>query len=350
MSYQFLHVESYSRVKSKQGAGKLNVAEVIAEANRDPGNCPHVEHPKPPVPVFGDLKKVEVEVQEWAGSMTDARGHKLRKDAQCLLAGVISLPREQEEDWEAFKKASLLWLKKKYGNTLKAVVAHEDEAHPHLHFYCVPEKGERFESIHEGKAAALLLKQEKKGVQNLAYIQAMRGLQDDFGHQVGQRFGLTRLGPGRRRLTRAQHQAEKAQAKALAYVEKTAKARQKHYKKVGLEAGRREALDLFFTAGEKLGAVVSSALNRWHKPSNEALERAEKAEEKAKKAETEKAEIKKRLTALADQRVSKVAGQLQEEKARREGVEKELLKAEKKLEDLSPTPELARRKKIDGPS
>ena len=45
-----------------------------------------------------------------------------------------------------------------------------------------------------------------------AYRAAMRGWQDRYWESVGLPCGQTRLGPGRRRLTRAGHEAEKAQA------------------------------------------------------------------------------------------------------------------------------------------
>ena len=61
-------------------------------------------------------------------------------------------------------------------------------------------------------------KNKQKGkAQNLAYIGAMRELQDNFYNKVGTKTGLTRLGPGgRRRLTRAEWQAEKQKSRALA--------------------------------------------------------------------------------------------------------------------------------------
>lgn len=48
-----------------------------------------------------------------------------------------------------------------------------------------------------------------------AYREAMRAWQDLYFEAVGIHCGLTRLGPARRRLTRAEWQAEKTQAKAL---------------------------------------------------------------------------------------------------------------------------------------
>jgi len=239
MPYQFIHVEAYSRQASKQktkGKGSLNIRQVIAEANREPSNCPHVEYPQPPIVLIGDLHQAEEDANAWAEQAKDAQGRKLRKDGHCLLAGVISLPRSEEHIFNEFSTRSIEYLNSKYGDRLKAVIAHvEDEEHPHIHFYVVPRFGEGFDAIHEGQRAAKQAKAEDKlkGEQNNAYISAMRGLQDDFSKKVGQPLGLARLGPGRRRLTRKAWQAEQAQAKALAEVEQIAKKRHEHYKAQG---------------------------------------------------------------------------------------------------------------------
>ena len=67
-------------------------------------------------------------------------------------------------------------LKTKYGDNLKSVVEHTDEAYPHLHFYVVPKLGDRFDSVHDGYRAANEAKAQglKKGAQNGAYKSAMK--------------------------------------------------------------------------------------------------------------------------------------------------------------------------------
>lgn len=106
---------------------------------------------------------------------------------------------------------------KKCGDRLKSVVEHTDEAYRHFHFYAVPKPGEKFESIDESRAAAKRAAEAGmvKGAQNDAYKTAMRDWQDDFYADVGMKNGLTRIGPGRRRLTRSEDRAEKKQAAAL---------------------------------------------------------------------------------------------------------------------------------------
>ena len=219
MAYQFIHVESYSRSTPKKGkAGGHSVSSVVNEAIREKNSIPHVDNPKPPVYIYGKpLEVLEETCNAWAASMTDAKGRKLRKDALCLVAGVVSMPAETTpEAWEKFKLDAVEYLKAKYGDRLETVVEHTDEDHPHLHFYVVPRPGERFESIHQGKAAAAEKRGEVKGIQNQAYKAAMRAYQDEFFERVGIPHGLSRIGPGRRRLTREAWKLEQVQAESAA--------------------------------------------------------------------------------------------------------------------------------------
>ena len=228
-SYQFIHVDSYGREGSTQTKTSMNkhgakvttatksrsAKEILAEQWREDGACPHIQNPSKPGLLFGvEPSKVLIIMNEWADQAKDAQGRKLRKDGHCVLIGVASLPREMEDNFPEFAEDTLVWLKEKYGDRLKSVVVHNDEAHPHLHFSVVPNIGEKFEDIHDGFKASKQAKAEgkKKGEQNLSYIDAMRSYQDEFSKKVAMSHGLTRIGPGRRRLTRAQWQAEKAQA------------------------------------------------------------------------------------------------------------------------------------------
>jgi chaperonin cofactor prefoldin len=231
--YQFVHLESYSRAAPKTAqhknakSGKLSsksggqcVKYVIDEATRQPDSIPHIDSPAPPILRYGKpLDQLEATCEAWASSMTDSRGHKLRKDALCLAAGVISAPHDiTPEAWEKFSADSIEWLKEKYGDALESVLEHTDESHPHLHFYIVPELGQRFETIHQGRAASALVKGQggKKGEQNQAYKASMREFQDEFFERVGIEHGFTRIGPGKRRLTREEWKLEQIQAAAAA--------------------------------------------------------------------------------------------------------------------------------------
>lgn len=238
--YQFVHVESYSRSTPKrastvnQKTGKTSskasghcVKYVLDEARREADSVPHVDNPMPPTYVFGEpLEGLEAACDAWADSLKDARGHAMRKDALCLLAGVVSAPQDiTPEAWSAFQRDSVEWLQAKYGKALRTVIAHHDESHPHLHFYVIPELGQRFETVHQGRQAAAQVKAEGgvKGLQNQAYKAAMRAFQDEFYDRVGIEHGFTRIGPAKRRLTREEWKLEQIQAAAAAHAIAVAK-------------------------------------------------------------------------------------------------------------------------------
>ena len=221
MGFQFLHIEAYARHGSKQHGQprKWSAREIAAEAMREPDACPHVEQPQPPQVLHGCTPAEAAKLaHDWADSSQDAKGRKLRADGLALAAGVVSLPAEQRQDWPRFREATVAWLRQQYGERLRSVVEHTDEAHPHLHFYAVPLPGERFEVLHPGRQAAAEKARQgaKKGAQNAAYKQAMVGWQDGFQRAVAAHFGLTRRGPGKRRLTRGAWKAEQEQARSLA--------------------------------------------------------------------------------------------------------------------------------------
>ncbi|MFQ1061878.1 plasmid recombination protein [Bordetella trematum] len=243
--YQFIHIEAYARVGSQQKdkEKKWAIRDIIAEARREPQATPHIDKPQDLDAglVYGmPLLEVEKLAAEWGDQATDKQGRKLRKDGHCLLAGVISLPNDQKENWDSFKRQSIKWLQQQYGERLRTVVEHLDEKHPHLHFYCVAKHGERFEVLHQGQQAAQKAKEagKVKGEQNKAYIEAMRAFQDVFSKAVAQIYGLARLGPRRRRLTRDQWKAEQKQAEMLLMTRKRASRYVEKYKERGLQESK----------------------------------------------------------------------------------------------------------------
>lgn len=233
MGYQFFHLEGYARVGSRQErvhhktkkpyvVQKLSIDEVVAEAERAQSAAPHVANPKPPIRLHGCSPSEAAErAKTWAEGVRDSKGRKMRKDGLCLAAGVISMPDEMRKDWPRYREAVVRWLKKQYGDRLLSVVDHQDENHPHLHFYAVARDGESFDRLHPGRtaAAAAAARGADKKTQRVEYMNAMRAWQDDFSRECAANFGLARLGPGRRRLSRAEWKREQAQAKAFAHPE-----------------------------------------------------------------------------------------------------------------------------------
>lgn len=268
--YQFVHVESYSRSTPKRASsinkktGKVSSAKssghcvsyIVNEAIREVNSIPHVKNPLPPEYLHGEpLETLEQACNDWANSVKDGRGHVTRKDALCLAAGIVSAPKDiTPEAWDAFQRDSVQWLKDKYGPALRTVIAHHDESHPHLHFYVVPELGQRFESVHQGRLAAAQVKAEGglKGLQNQAYKAAMRGFQDEFYERVGIEHGFTRIGPAKRRLTREEWKLEQIQAAAAARAIEVAKA--------SVEASAEQSATLIADAKAEAIVVAATAL------------------------------------------------------------------------------------------
>ena len=239
MSYQFIHIEDYSKVISKKrgngGKGKYNeetkgrsVRDIIAEAKREEGNCPHVENPKPPLLLYGkNLDEVEKLAYEYHENtkLTDKNGKekKLRSDANILLAGVVSLNRENEDIWGEYKNDAIAFLSNKYGKKLVSVIEHTDEANPHFHFYVIQEPGKRFDLIHDGKKALFENRDKKKHDQNIAYLNAMRKVQEDFFRVVSSNYGLSKDGPKRKRTSRKDYFKQKREIKLIQQVKEQAK-------------------------------------------------------------------------------------------------------------------------------
>lgn len=311
-TYQFIHLDAYARVGSSQTktitkgnkkhtttTTKRNIKEILDEAMREKNSCPHVKNPQKPKILFG-VNPLEVEQisEDWAAQNKDAKGRKMRKDGLCMVAGVASLPNNMIEEFDSFAEDVVVWLKDKYGERLKSVVSHLDEAHPHLHFFVVPNHGEKFDQIHEGYKARneMRAKNEIGKMQNLAYIEAMRSFQNDFNDKVGVKNGLLRLGPARRRLTREQWQAEQAQASNIQRKYKKLKNKQSELKRVETEQKRKrkefdEEIDQKKSIGGTIAAILTGAKEQFSVPKlKEDLSKSEEENEKYKSQTEQDAE------------------------------------------------------------
>jgi chemotaxis protein histidine kinase CheA len=311
MAYQFGHVEAYGRLAGKKKKDGNTVSRILAEARREEGSCSHIENPQPHELVWGmTLDEVEARVDEWASQAKDARGHAIRKDALCMVGGVVSLPREQmEEDWEDFKTRAVKWLQNEYGNALLCVIAHLDEAHPHLHFYAVAKDGQRFDSIHEGYRAQNgltgergnreLSKNEKADIRargKFAYAAAMRKWQDRLQEDVGKYYGLARIGPRRRRISRAEYVGERA---ALQAEGKRLRELEKREAEVAALVAAVEAKNLLAQHAEDAAREAKRAVEAREAAAKQALVEAEQALYNAETKEID-AETAKRKAAARE--------------------------------------------------
>lgn len=236
MAFQFVRVELFSR-KGKEGRGTGFVFDEVA---RVPSASIHVREPGTPIVVHGLAPDAlrELHDERAAEARTEVKGGKpraVRQDQNTLAGIVLSYPVTMEEyrekpevvarvlDWE---RRSVAWLHGQFGNRLVSVIRHEDESHPHLHAYVLPDDPAMTAAhLHPGfrakaaaKAAGAQPAEDDKALSkraDAAYKSAMRAWLDDYHTKVAQPCGMTRLGPGKRRLTREQWHAEKRQAEAL---------------------------------------------------------------------------------------------------------------------------------------
>lgn len=234
--YQFIHLELYAETVSAKAVDRrtktnskgirnsgtkslLNVRQVIAESKREDDACPHLEYPQPPVKIYGlDLDDVERLAISSKVGQVDSKGRKLRSDTPILLSGITSYPRNEynasPEKFNVWLDDTVNWLKTQYGHNLKNVTLHNDEEHPHIHFYAVSSDG-RAKHIHAGYLAESSIDVKDTKARSLAYKDGMRQFQDKYYMDVAAKNGMLRDGPKRLRKSRAVHQSEKAHAQLL---------------------------------------------------------------------------------------------------------------------------------------
>lgn len=296
MAYQFVHMGNFSRKGDHQGR---STSFVFGEATRRPDASLHVRDPLPPVVVHGlPLEEVErLHDERAAQAKTTPRGGKeraVRKDQHTLCTVVASHPytvaevradpvkRAEVAEWE---RRNVAWMKKQFGGALVSVIRHEDEVHWHLHAYALPpDRAMKASLLHPGQVAkATVLAagprsgEDQKSVikrSDHAYKAAMRKWQDGYHQAVAVPCGLTRLGPARRRLTRAEWQAEKVQAKALKTTVERAKA---------IQVQGRE----FVQAAKAVASAETAKVAQVKAAADRAAEKARREREWAEKASAE---------------------------------------------------------------
>ncbi|MBF0327494.1 MAG: hypothetical protein HQL42_20940 [Alphaproteobacteria bacterium] len=234
MTYQFAHICTFSRRGNSIGR---SVIEVVAEAARQEGHAPHVKHPQPPTVLHGiDPAEIPAEVDRRVRAAKAAlrgrgRGNSVRQDTHVLEGTVLSHPGQttaiaadpgQRREYEAWRADAIRWLiedGRRRGVEVVTIVEHLDEEHPHIHALAIPTNARLdAKQCHPGYVALAAAKEAGQDAKqaNLAYRAAMRGWQDQYHEQVAMRHGQTRVGPGRRRLTRAEWKAEAEEAKRTA--------------------------------------------------------------------------------------------------------------------------------------
>jgi len=230
MSYQFAHIYTYSGSGGKEG--KFTVSGCLGEAFRDDGFTSHIENPEKNVGLaFGRREVIEAAIKKYQDEFRDGRGHKLRKDGKCLLAGVFSWPPDTEKkDFTSGNEELKKWLQKEYGSALRCVLFHEDEpfqrgkgkgqTHYHSHFFIVPDSDQNMKDLHPGLRAKAEARAAGGNIiaQDEAYKRAMGDWQDKINKELGSKLGLGRERPAElkeKRLSRREQKIlEYAETKA----------------------------------------------------------------------------------------------------------------------------------------
>lgn len=276
MAFQFVHLDwagkGRTAARKKMGMtgirrrySRWSAKDLAAEAERSPAACPHVLAPKPPTILYGCTPGEAAErAEEWAAQARTANGRKYGKNQPCLASGVFTCPREMEHLWQDMRDSFVADLHAQYGDRFISAVEHQDEAHPHLHFYLVPRAGEEFGQVHPGylartkaradsKAGTLTLQptppgKKKRGVGyavSAKFREAMKDWQDGIFMRVCSRFGFERAGPRRKRYAREEYIHNKREAAIAANsAQATFLRRTAEYEKLTTSVARRDAEQL----------------------------------------------------------------------------------------------------------
>lgn len=278
----FIHCQTFSR---KGNDARQSVAQVVAEVLRDPEFSLHVADPCPPRVLTGDprtfMAEHDAHVAARATQVRTKQGLKartIRADRHTLATIIASYPLTHAQiaaggdealahqaEWEARTAA---WVRARYGDQLRVVVAHDDENHPHLHFWLLPDDPDADATkLHPGKLVKRQVEADLKaqGIEPRVAVKAgnealkveMRAWVDDYHADVGVPLGMTRDGPKRRRLTRAQWQVEMADAKQKAMIIRRAE----NASQVVAEADAM-ASETMASAKEQAKAMVSEAMTQ----------------------------------------------------------------------------------------
>ena len=307
MGNQFAHVNSYSQ-KANKGGG--SISSILGEATRQAEFSKHIDNPKPPREILGCMVDVQKAVDDIYQNQKlkvtikgQVRERGVRKDRDVMLAGVLSFPSrtanfegdsEERKYYDEWVELNLDYLREKYGENLKAVIEHTDEEWPHLHFYVVADAATDFNAkfLHDGHSAKLKAEAtaKEKGLDardavhegNKAFKSAMQTWQDEYYEKVGQPAGLTRLGPKRQRLSRAEYKAQKNDAR--------------EHSKLNLKEVKTENAII----AEKVRREASDYARRKRDDVQEANQRAQQklkdAEEALRQARSDAEEIKLKAT------------------------------------------------------
>lgn len=239
--YQFAHMQTYSRKGNKANRSSTDV---LMENSRVPGNHPHVENAELPNLIHGIdpadiVERIEERVDQ-AKARLRMSGKRIQVNTHVLNGAVYSHPLKTEQlkiADDATRKEYLKWRQlacefavkdaERMGMEVLSIVEHTDETYPHIHVLSIPKLSKdnpRLDAkqCHVGHLAGkqaydtTLAQCQKQGVsaanakksatnaQTSAFKKAMSEWQDSYYNEVGVKCGMTRIGPARSRMPRAE--------------------------------------------------------------------------------------------------------------------------------------------------
>ena len=235
--FQFIHYEAYARTGNTKKRSLLSIAQ---EADRNTGSHPHVRAPQPPEYLKGTsfVESAEAIVNAADNSKVSHGGkkRKIRKDANVGIGLIASHPTSikdinlmSEEDRtktiseiKQWAEDTIKFAEAEFNGLVQVAALHWDESHPHIHILIGDvEPSDDFQIIHKGEQARKAAQGNDrtglgKKLGNNAYTAEMRGFQDKYYEDVAIFYGQARLGPKRRRKSRAEWKKEQAQLDLLA--------------------------------------------------------------------------------------------------------------------------------------
>ena len=189
--------------RSKGGDRVWSIRQTLDEVDRKPSASRHVERPLPPRWVIGSRVAVEERALQWHHQARRADGRRLQKNSPSMACAVLSFPSDRLAEWDPYRDDVLGYFGRTYVRRLVGAVEHRDEKHPHLHVYLVALDGEPFGAVHPGYGASRAARRAPGNLARSAFRAAMTSWQDALFNAVGRSHGLTRYGPKRERLKRA---------------------------------------------------------------------------------------------------------------------------------------------------
>ena len=268
----------YARSVHASKRSSWTARQIADEADRKAGSCDHVKNPQKPTVLFGmtpseavDFAESEVlkEVSTVKLKSGEIKNRGVRSDRPILLAGVASY-QEGGEHYDEWRSLTLDFLKREYGDSLRSVIEHTDEAHPHLHFYAVADKPSQTQRLHRGAnhvKELIAADADLKSSAGEGYKTTMRLFQDDYWHAVGFKIGMARTGPKRERLTHDEWLKAKVKNLMVAETIRNADAKIKETEEIlktalkEADAKNKEATAILKTAADVIDARVNQRVD-----------------------------------------------------------------------------------------